>query len=275
MPRGGASPAGIGLRAPHFEALWQRRPPLAFLEVHAENFFAEGGPAPWWLERLRGLYPLSVHGVGLSLGSAGPLDEAHLGRLAALVERFEPFLVSEHLSWSAAAGRHANDLLPLPLTREALDVAVEHVERVQQRLRRRILVENVSSYLAWPDDAMPEWEFVAEVARRSGCGLLLDVNNVWVNAANHGFDPEAYVDAMPADAVGEIHVAGHERSGGLLVDTHASRVAPEVWALHERACARLGPVPTLVEWDARLPALDVLLDEAARASRRVEAGVCA
>ncbi|HYE94560.1 MAG TPA: DUF692 domain-containing protein, partial [Terriglobales bacterium] len=169
--------------------------------------------------------------------------------------------------WSAAGARHANDLLPLPLTREALQVVVEHIDRVQQRLRRRILVENVSSYYAWPDDAMPEWEFVTEAVRRAGCGLLLDVNNVWVNAANHGFDARAYVDAMPAGAVEELHVAGHERSGGLLVDTHAARVSPQVWELHARAIARLGPVPTLVEWDANLPPLDALLEEAARAAR--------
>jgi uncharacterized protein (UPF0276 family) len=188
--------AGIGLRTPHYAELLERNPPLAFLEVHSENYFCDGGAPLAWLERFRARYPLSFHGVGLSLGSADPLDEPHLARLGSLVRRFEPALVSEHLCWSSYAGRHANDLLPLPFTRESLDHVVRRVDAVQERLGRRILVENVSSYLQFPASTMAEWEFVAEVARRSGCGLLLDVNNIWVNAVNHGFEPHRYLEAI-------------------------------------------------------------------------------
>jgi uncharacterized protein (UPF0276 family) len=265
---------GIGLRAPHYAELLERRPPLAFLEVHSENFFARGGAALAALERARASYPLSLHGVGLSLGSAGVLDPLHLERLAVLVRRFEPALVSEHLCWSASGGRHANDLLPLPYTEEALAHVCGHVAQVQERLARAILVENVSTYLAFPEATIPEWEFVAEVARRTGCGVLLDVNNVWVNAANHGFEPGRYLDASDARPVGEMHLAGHEAAGGLLIDTHGAPVSDAVWDLYAEALARFGPRPTLVEWDADIPALDVLLGEAAKArairARRLE-----
>jgi uncharacterized protein (UPF0276 family) len=259
--------AGIGLRAPHYGELLQRRPALAFLEVHSENYFCDGGAPLAWLERFRDRYPLSLHGVGLSLGSADPLDERHLARLAALVRRFEPALVSEHLCWSSFGGRHANDLLPLPYTREALDHVVRRVDAVQERLARRILVENVSSYLQFAESTIPEWEFAAEVARRSGCGLLLDVNNIWVNAVNHGFDPHDYLEATDPRHVEEIHLAGFEALEGRLIDTHGAPVSSEVWALYESAIARFGPRPTLIEWDADLPALDVLLAEAAKAQR--------
>jgi len=257
--------AGIGLRAPHYAEAWERRPPLALVEVHSENFFGDGGQPLSWLERFAGAYPLSLHGVGLSLGSFDPLAEAHLERLASLVSRFQPALVSEHLSWSAAAGRHANDLLPLPFTQEALVHVVGRIGRVQDRLGRRILVENVSSYVAFPESALAEWEFAAEVVRRSGCGLLLDVNNIWVNSANHGFDPRAWLDAIDAGMVEEIHLAGFETADDLLIDTHGTRVAPEVWSLYRETIERLGPKPTVIEWDTRLPSLDVLLDEARKA----------
>lgn len=263
--------AGIGLRAPHYRAILEREPALAFLEIHAENFFAEGGQALAWLERFRERYPLSVHGVGLSLGSAEGVEESHLAKLERLVRRFEPALVSEHLSWSAAGGRHANELLPLPFTREALTAAVANIQHVQERLGRPILVENVSTYLRFGDGEMAEHEFVAEVVRRAGCGLLLDVNNIHVNARNHGFDALAYLDAIDAGTVGEIHLAGHEAVGARLVDTHGARVAPEVWDLYVAALARLGPRPTLIEWDIDIPELDTLLDEAAIASRHLQA----
>ena len=263
--------AGIGLRAPHYAELWRRRPGLGFVEVHSENFFGAGGPALDWLERFRGAYPLSLHGVGLSLGSVDALDERHLVRLEGLVRRFEPELVSEHLSWSSVGGRHANDLLPLPFTTEALEHVVARIDCVQERLQRRILVENVSTYAEFEDSTWHEWDFVAEVVRRSGCGLLLDLNNVWVNSRNHAFDPLAYLAAIETDAVGEVHLAGFERVGNLLVDTHAAPVSDEVWALHRIAIERFGPKPTLVEWDANLPALDGLLAEAARADRALEA----
>jgi len=256
---------GIGLRAPHYAAILESRPALGFLEVHSENFLCEGGAPLAWLERFAGAYALSLHGVGLSLGSAGPLDARHLARLASLVRRFEPALVSEHLCWGSAHGRHANDLLPLPYTDEALATVAAHVDEVQQRLGRRILVENVSSYLALEGGRMPEWEFLAEAARRSGCGVLLDVNNIWVSARNHGFDARGYVDAIDPASVGEIHLAGHERDGALLVDTHSRPVCDEVWELYSYAVARLGRRPTLIEWDADIPALEVLLEQARRA----------
>lgn len=257
-----AARAGIGLRAAHYEEILRRAPALAFLEVHAENFFARGGQPLAFLERFRERYPLSFHGVGLSLGSADPLDARHLARLAGLVERFEPALVSEHLSWSSVRGRFANDLLPLPHTREAIDHVAARIGEVQERLGRRILVENVTAYARFDVSEMPEWEFVAEVVRRAGCGLLLDVNNVHVNAVNHGFDPLRYLDALDGGSIAEIHLAGHEAVDGRLLDTHAARVAPPVWALYRRALERFGARPTLLEWDADLPPLDVLLDEA-------------
>jgi len=263
--------AGIGLRAAHYRAILEREPALAFLEVHAENFFAEGGQALAWLERFRARYPLSVHGVGLSLGSAEGVEELHLAKLERLVRRFEPALVSEHLSWSAAGGRHANELLPLPFTREALAAAVANIQHVQERLGRPIMVENVSTYLRFGDGEMAEPEFVAEVVRRAGCGLLLDVNNIHVNARNHGFDALAYLEAIDPQTVGEIHLAGHEAVGARLVDTHGARVAGEVWDLYVATLARLGPRPTLIEWDIDIPELDVLLDEAAIASRHLDA----
>lgn len=233
--------------------------------MHSENFFGAGGQPLAWLERFAGAYPLSFHGVGLSLGSADPLDETHLARLEALVRRFEPELVSEHLSWSSFGGRHANDLLPLPFTDESLDHLVSRIGAVQERLGRRLVVENVSTYFAFAESTLAESEFVAEVVRRSGCGLLLDVNNVWVNSRNHGFDPLRYLDALPGESIAEMHLAGFERRGDLLVDTHAARVSDEVWDLYREAVGRFGPRPTVVEWDANIPPLDVLLGEAAKA----------
>jgi uncharacterized protein (UPF0276 family) len=256
---------GIGLRAPHLAQILERRPTLGFLEVHSENYFGDGGEPLAALERVRRDYALSLHGVGLSLGSTDPLDERHLARLESLVHRFEPALVSEHLCWSSAAGRHANDLLPLPCTEEALAHVVARIDAVQQRLARRILVENVSSYLQFEESTIPEWEFVAAAARRSGCGVLLDVNNIWVNAVNFGFDAYRYLDAIDPACVGEIHLGGFEADGDRLIDTHGARVCAEVWDLYAAAIRRIGARPTLLEWDTDIPELDVLLDEAARA----------
>jgi len=263
--------AGIGLRAPHYRDIVSARPALGFLEVHAENFFADGGPALAWLERFRALYPLSVHGVGLSLGSADPLDEPHLTRLASLVGRFEPMLVSEHLSWSSVSGLHANELLPLPHTREAIDHLVPRIQAVQERLGRELLVENVSCYTRLGEESMPEWEFVGEVARRSGCRLLLDVSNVWVNSVNHGFDPRRYIDSIDARLVGEYHLGGFARAPWGLVDTHGRPVAEEAWALFDHALHRIGRRPTLVEWDNDLPSMEVLVGLADRATRALAA----
>ena len=259
------SGTGIGLRQPHYREVFERRPPLAFLEVHSENFFLEGGASMHALERAREAYPISLHGVGLSLGSADMLAERHLARLARLVDRIEPALVSEHLCWGGIGGVHFNDLLPLPYTGETLALLAERIDRVQATLKRRLLVENLSAYVECRHSEMTETAFLAELARRTGCGLLLDVNNLYVNAINFGFDATARLAELDADSVGQIHLAGHAAVDGCLVDTHGSLVSDPVWALYEQACRRFGPRPTLIEWDTDLPALDILLSEAARA----------
>ena len=248
---------------------------MPWFEVHSENLFAAGGAIHASMQRIRADYPLSLHGVGLSLGSADSLDMRHLDRLAELIHQYQPALVSEHLCWAASGGVHSNDLLPLPLTHEALELLVSHIGKVQETLGRELLVENVSAYLRFSQADYSEWDFVAEVVRRSGCGLLLDVNNVYVNSVNHGFDPRDYLRAMPAASVREIHLAGFTRKSGLavplLIDTHSRPVDPAVWALYAETLDRLGPVPTLIEWDQDIPELEVLLAEAARAEELLDA----
>ena len=273
-----ANGAGVGLRSGHYAAFLEARPALPLVEAHSENFFL-GGRHLDVLMQVRRDTPVSLHGVGLSLGSTDPLSDRHLAALESLIERVEPALVSDHLCWSSVEGVHVNDLLPLPYTREALHHVAGRVEQVQDRLGRRLLVENVSSYLQFRDADMPEWTFLAELARRTGCGLLLDVNNIHVSACNHGFDPLAYLDAIPADAVMEMHLAGHTANrvalegGGeceVLIDTHSRPVAEAVWRLFEETLRRIGPRPTIIEWDADLPPLPTLLDEAANAQRRLQ-----
>ena len=267
--------AGIGLRSEHCSEFLASDPDVGFIEVHAENYFGRGGLPLHVLRRARRDHALSLHGVGLSIGSTDALDANHLQRLAELVDELQPAFVSEHLCWTSHRGVHLNDLLPLPLTEEALDHVAARVDAVQARLRRPILIENVSSYFEYADSAMPEWEFLAEVARRSGCGLLLDVNNVYVSAHNHGFDAATYLRRIPRDAVHELHLAGHVRKavagGEILIDTHSRPVGEAVWALYELALQRFGAVPTLVEWDSDLPPLATLLAEAARADRMLAA----
>lgn len=265
--------AGIGLRAPHVAQVLAERPPVPWFEVHSENYFADGGPALAALDRIRADYPISLHGVGLSLGTTDALDTAHLAKLARLVDRIEPAQVSEHLCWSSVNGRHFNDLLPLPYTREALDHVCARVSAVQECLGRKILVENVSSYLTFPESTMMESEFVVEVAVRTGCGLLVDVNNIYVNVRNHGGDADAYLAAIPPELVAEIHLAGFDASGPCLIDTHGAPVAPDVWALYERALRRFGRVPTLIEWDTDIPEFAVLQREAATAQSYLQAGI--
>jgi uncharacterized protein (UPF0276 family) len=264
--------AGIGLRSPHVDEIIATRPEVGWLEIHAENYLG-GGPALRALEAIRRDYPISVHGVGLSLGSADGLDARHLARVAALVERLQPALVSEHLSWSIAGGAYLNHLLPLPYTDETLTLVSGHVLRVQDALGRAILVENPSSYLRFQDSPIPEPAFLAELARRTGCRVLCDVNNIYVSCRNFGIDPATWVDAMPASAVGEVHLAGHSVNDAdgqpILIDDHGSRVAEPVWALYERLLARIGAAPTLVEWDTDIPALPVLLAQAQSAARRL------
>ena len=260
-----ATAVGIGLRQPHYREAFERLPTLGFVEVHSENFFHEGGASLHALERARAAWPVSLHGVGLSLASADELAEAHLAKLKRLVERIEPTLISEHLCWGGVGGLHFNDLLPFPYNRESLVLLAARIGHVQDVLKRRILVENLSAYVEFRDSEMTETAFLAELVSRSGCGLLLDVNNLYVNAVNFGFDPESRLAELPASAIGEIHLAGHHVGEDCLIDTHDARVCAEVWALHESACRRFGPRPTLIEWDAQLPALDVLLEEAGHA----------
>lgn len=277
---------GIGWRQPHYEALLVGRPPVAFLEVHSENFFGEGGAPLAVLQQGREAYPISLHGVGLSLGSAIGLDETHLARLARLVRRIDPVRVSDHASFARAPfgpvdahGRvvHAGDLLPLAFTEASLRVMVANVQRVQDAIGRPIQVENLSAYLRWADDALAEPEFFNELARRSGCGMLLDVNNLVVNALNAGEAPVAsactFIDAIEPSIVGEIHLAGFSEQRGLIVDDHGSRVRAEVWQVFAHAIRRLGAVPSLIEWDTDLPALEVLLDEAMKAQRLIDKAV--
>jgi len=266
--------AGIGLRACHQARLLQEQRPIAWLEAHSENYFAAGGALPLVLERLRSAYALSFHGVGLGLGNSDPIDSDHLTELQALVRRFEPGLVSEHLSWSAIGGRSTNDLLPMPYTEEALRHLVSRIRQVQDVLGREILIENVSTYLTYEESGLTEWDFFAAVAQESGCGILLDVNNVYVNAMNHRFDPVRYLRAIPTTAVREIHLAGHTTyqygSRELRIDTHSAPVCEAVWGLFETALERFGPLPTLIEWDAEIPDLEVLEAEAARANAYIE-----
>ncbi|HET6586638.1 MAG TPA: DUF692 domain-containing protein [Oleiagrimonas sp.] len=267
--------AGIGLRAPHMARIQHERPRIAWLETHSENLFAPGGPFQDAMQAIRADYPLSLHGVGLSLGSADHLNVAHLKRLRELVDHYQPELVSEHLCWGAIGGWHSNDLLPLPFTEEALHLIVSHIDQVQDALGRQILVENVSTYLRFSGGDYNEWEFVAEAVRRSGCGLLCDVSNIYVNSVNHGFDPLVYLDAMPCEAIKEIHLAGFTRKDDLpvplLIDSHNRRVSTAVWTLYGEAIERFGPIPTLIEWDQDIPELEVLLDEAAHAEEVLDA----
>ena len=266
MPLSGK--AGIGLRAQHLAEVVASPPAVGWVEVHPENYMG-GGPALRALDRLRADLPVSFHGVGLSLGSSDGISERHLARLAELVDRLQPALVSEHLSWSVVEGNYLNDLMPLPYTEESLELVAGHINLVQGRLRRRILIENPSSYLRYRHSTMPEPEFLAALVRLTGCGLLCDVNNIYVSGRNLGFDPVAYLAALPAEAVGEFHLAGHHANPvgqrEILIDDHGSVVAEPVWALHRQALALIGARPTLIEWDCRIPPLPVLVAEAGKA----------
>jgi len=262
---------GMGWRAPHYAAVLQERPRLDFLEVHSENFFAAGGAAPAMLEQARAHYELSLHGVGLSVGAACGIDADHVERLARLVERVQPRFVSDHACFArVGSGLNAGDLLPIQFDAASLATLLTHVEQVQARLGRAILVENISAYLGWQGDTLAEPEFFNELTRRSGCGLLLDVNNLVVNARNEGADIAtaareacAWIDALRPGCVGEIHLAGHAELADICIDDHGSRVHAEVWRVYAHALARFGRVPSLIEWDTDVPALDVLLDEVA------------
>ena len=265
--------AGIGLRFAHHRAIVDERPAVGWLEVHAENYFGGGAPLAW-LDAIRRDYPIALHGVGASLGSVDPIDDRHLARLHGLIERVEPIFVSEHLAWSVVDGAYLADLLPLPMTEEALNVVCRNIERMQACLRTRILVENPSTYLRFVDSTIPEAQFLSALVAKTGCALLCDVNNAYVSAANHGLDVRAWLAGLPASAVREIHLAGHATRHvdgcDLRIDDHGSPVADEVWQLYSHALEQWGPVPTLVEWDTRVPPLDTLVAQAQRADVALE-----
>lgn len=280
----GALPArsGLGLKPEHFRTVLETTPDLGFFEIHAENYMVDGGPFHYYLSKIRSRYPLSIHGVGLSIGGESPLDEAHLDRLAALLQRYEPQSFSEHLAWSSHGDVFLNDLLPVPYCAETLTRVCDHIDRVQEELKRRLLLENPATYVEFAASTMSEGEFISAVVRRTGCGLLLDVNNVYVSCVNHGRDPCAAIDALPLAATGEIHLAGFARDTDaagdeLLIDSHGAPVAEAVWALYRYALRRVGPVATLIERDNDIPAFAVLLAEAktAEGMLRIKEGIAA
>jgi uncharacterized protein (UPF0276 family) len=262
---------GVGLRGKHYQEVIEKNYEIPWLEVHSENFFAKGGVSLQVLERVREKYPLSFHGVGLSLGSADGLDKEHLKKLKNIVDRFKPGLVSEHISWSNIGGTTLNDLLPLPYTKESLRCLVDNIKHMQDFLGQKILVENPSSYLEYDDSDMTEWEFINNTIEQSGCGLLLDVNNIYVSCKNHEWDVNKYIENIPYSAVGEIHLAGFEEKKiegkSILIDTHGDKVFKDVWDLYKQVINLSGDTPTLIEWDTNVPDLQVLLHEAEKAQK--------
>ena len=266
--------AGVGLKPAHFQTILDTRPALGFLEIHAENYFVAGGPFHHYLTQLREHYALSIHGVGLSIGGDGPLDRQHLAALRQLIQRYAPAAFSEHLAWSSHGETFYNDLLPLPYTQATLQRVCAHIDEAQSNLQCRLLLENPATYVRFSESTWAEGDFVSEVIRRTGCGLLLDVNNVYVSSINHGLNPLQALTELPLDAVAEIHLAGHDAeldSDGmpLLIDTHGGPVAEQVWQLYAAALGRTGPVATLIEWDNNVLGWSELLAQAQRAARRI------
>ena len=261
---------GLGFKPEHFPAIRETRPALGFFEIHAENYMGAGGPPHRQLTALRQDYAISLHGVGLSIGGPGRLDADHLARLRALVDRYQPESFSEHLAWSSHGAEYLNDLLPLPYTPETLNIVCDHIDEVQDRLGRRMLLENPATYVLFEQSTLTETDFLTRIARRTGCGLLLDINNVFVSTTNHRTDARAYLADFPLDKVGEIHLGGHAEeelpSGPLLIDDHGSPVADPVWVLYAETVARAGALPTLIEWDNDVPPFAELLAEARRAA---------
>ena len=252
---------GLGLRTAHYEAIGSARGRVDWLEVITENYLVPGGRPLQWLDRIRADYPMVMHGVSLSIGSSDPLDREYLAQVRALAQRVQPLWISDHLCWTGVGGRNLHDLLPLPYTEEALRHVVSRVQAAQEFLGRRILLENVSSYVTFAGSALTEWEFLAELARRADCLILLDVNNIYVSAYNHGFDADEYLTHVPAERVQQIHLAGHSNCGDHIIDTHDAAVIDPVWDLYARAIRRLGPIPTMIERDDHIPPLETLLDE--------------
>lgn len=264
---------GVGLRTEHYDVVTTEWPPVDWFEAISENFMDSGGRPLAILEAVRRRYPVALHGVSLSIGSTDPLNQTYLRRLKALVDRVEPAIVSDHLCWTGVDGENLHDLLPLPFTEEAVRHVAERAAQVQEAIGRRILLENVSSYVTYRHSTMPEWEFLVAVARRAGCGILLDLNNIYVNAFNHQFDPYGYLRGVPGELVGQFHLAGHTDMGAYLFDTHSAAVIDPVWGLYREALRRWGPVATLIEWDEAIPPFARLAEEAERA-KAIAAEVC-
>lgn len=267
--------AGIGLRPQHYQAILARQPVMGWLEVHPENYFAEGGLPHYFLGQIAAQYPLSLHGIGMSLGSTEALDQAHLKRLRQLIDQYQPLRVSEHMSFSSVAGRHVHDLLPMVYDRQSLHRFVDKVKQAQDFLGRQLLIENPSSYLQFTQSTIPEWEFFASLPELSGCGLLLDVNNIYVTCQNHGYKPADYLACLQAEWIGEYHLAGHcvkqFAEGAVLIDDHGSEVSEDVWLLFQQTVAKFGAKPTLIEWDTNIPELTVLLQQQQIAQQYLEA----
>jgi uncharacterized protein (UPF0276 family) len=261
---------GIGLRADHYETIERTRPDVPWFEVLVDNYLGKGGSAWQHLDTIRRDYPVSFHGVGLSLGGSDPLDRRYLARLRQAIEVFEPLQISDHLCWTSSHGYHSHDLLPLPYTEETIHHVAGRIAEVQDCLGRPLLIENVSSYLQYRQSTLPEWEFLVAVAEQADCLILLDINNIHVSASNHGFDASRYLEGVPVTRVREMHLAGYEDHGSHLLDTHSRPVQPPVWELYDQALARFGPVPTLIEWDNAIPAFEVLHREAQRAQQRMD-----
>lgn len=258
---------GVGLRTKHYSQFLEERPDVAWVEAISENFMGMGGRPLAVLEKVRRDRPVVLHGVGLSIGAVAPFEPKYLDQWKELITRIEPAMVSDHLCWGAHGGRYVHDLLPMPFTEEALKHTVERVQHVQEFLGRQILMENVSSYLTYPSSTMTEWEFLSEVARRADCGILLDINNIYVSAKNHGFSADAYLAGVPSERVAQYHLAGHWDRGDILIDTHEGHVSDPVWDLYRKAVRRFGDVATLIEWDEGVPELDVLLAESTKAAQ--------
>ncbi len=267
--------AGVGLKADHYHDILNNKPDMGWFEVHPENYMGAGGPPHSYLTQIRENYPLSVHGVGLSIGGAHPLNTDHLNRLKAVVDRYQPDLFSEHLAWSTHSSGYFNDLLAAPYTQETLDVVCQHIDQIQSHLNRKMLLENPSTYVIFNDSTFDEIDFITEIARRTGCGLLLDVNNLYVSCINHNKNAKAYIEAFPVEHVEEIHLAGHaedrnDEGGRLLIDAHDRPVVEEVWKLYEHTLARTGAVPTLIEWDNNIPIWAELASEAQKADAIID-----
>lgn len=262
--------AGVGLRSAHYQTVLETLPDVPWFEALTDNYMGNGGLPLYYLEKIREHYPITFHGVGLSLGSLDPLDNQYIQKLKERIKRYQPSLVSDHLCWSSYDGVHGNDLFPMPYSQEALNHMVGRIQQVQDALGQRIVVENVSSYVTFQSDEMTEWEFLSEVVKRADCDLLCDVNNIYVSARNHQFDPIEYLKALPHDRIREIHLAGYEDEGTHLLDTHGEAVHPPVWDLYQKAIELIGPVATLIEWDNNIPAFETLHLEAKKAAQILE-----